>query len=146
MGYCTAADIQKDFPGVTFDTTTKVKLADIDDFILDADALIDSFAAGKYAVPVTGARSLAVVKFYSRSLVADKIRSILQIKQSTNQGVNQNVRDGMTTNDIIKLLAKLPTEESQLSDAPLILDNGGISSFNAKNGVTTEFKKDTPSW
>jgi hypothetical protein len=146
MGYCTAADIQKDFPGVVFNATSKVKLSDIDDFIVDADNLINTYAAGKYAIPINGPISLGIVKFYSRSLVADKIATILQIKQGTNQMANQNVRSGLSTKDIIKLLEKLPTEDSLLIDADPSLDGGGINTFNRKNAVKPEFEKSVRRW
>ena len=146
MAYCLAADIQKDFPGVVFDTTSKVKLADIPDFITDADALIDSYLSARYVVPVTGSESLAVLKFYSRTLVSDKVKGLLEIKQQTNQNANQNVRSGLTSRDILKLLADLRDGNSQLPDAVLAKSGGGINSFNVKNGVVPEFKKDTEAW
>jgi phage gp36-like protein len=146
MGYCSAADITADFANMLFDATTKVKAADIDSFIVDADALIDSYLAGRYVVPITGVEALKVVKLYSRTLVSDKVTGILQIKQQTNTPANQNVRSGLSTKDVIKMLEALKNGDSQLSDAALVKSAGGISSFNVREGRTPEFKKDVESW
>ena len=148
MSYCVASDIQKDFPGVTFDGTasSKVKLATLSEFITDADALINSYLSGRYSVPITGTESLKVLKLYSRTLVSDKVKGILEVKQATNAGANQNVRTGLSTKDVIKLLQDLQDGSAQLSDADLVLEYGGVSSFNVREGKTAEFKKDSENW
>lgn len=145
MAYCTNADILVDFPGVSF-TAGRVTTANIDDFITDADALINSYLAGRYATPVAGTESLKVLKLYSRTLVSDKIKGILEVKQATNQGANQNIRSGLTTKDVLKLLEAYRDGDMQLSDAGLLLEDGGIASFNVKKAIAPEFKKSEKQW
>lgn len=146
MGYCALADITADFANMVFDDNSKVKDSDVTSFIVDADALIDSYLSARYSLPVTGTRSLAVLKLYSRALVADKVAGILQIKQSTNQGANQNVRSGLSTKDVLKQLGDLRDGSGQLPDADLASPGGGISSFNVKTGRVPEFRKDEKQW
>jgi phage gp36-like protein len=148
MAYCVLADIVKDFPGALFDTSdnSKVKSTAITDFIVDADALIDGYVSARYVVPVTAPKSLALLKFYSRTLVSDKVKGILEVKQATNASANQNVRSGLSTKDVIKILEGIADGSTNLPDAALILDSGGINSFNVREGIEPEFKKDTPAW
>jgi len=146
MAYCVDTDIQQDFPGTTFTETSKVKLCDLSDFIVDADALINSYLAGRYVVPVVSSGALPVLKLYSRSLVSDKVKGLLEIKQQTNATANQNVRTGLGTRDIIKLLEDLRDGKSQLVGAALVVANGGISSFNVTNNRETKFKTNEDQW
>lgn len=147
MAYSTFADIQMDFPAVDFVTaSSRLKQTQIDQFIVDADALIDTYLAARYVTPVTATISVKVLRLYSRSLVADKIKGILEIKQQTSQGANQNVRTGLSTKDVIAQLEEYRDGTAMLSDAALVLANGGLSSFNVKNAKKPEFEKDTDSW
>lgn len=150
MAYAVVTDVQEDFPSVTFtdDADSKVKLASIPNFITDADALIDSYLAVRYVVPVVGAAALPVLKFYSRSLVADKIKGLLEIKQQTNERANQNVRTGLSTKDIIKILEGFRDGTSVLPGAdlsPLPVGSGSFSSGGI-GGRTTRFIKDEEQW
>lgn len=146
MAYCTAADVQEDFPGTTFSSTSKVTLASLSNHITDADALINSYLAGRYEVPVVATAALATLKLLSRSLVADKVKGLLEIKQATNQNANQNVRSGLNTRDVMKLLEDLRDGKSQLTGAALLLAGGGISSFNVGSTRETRFKTGEDQW
>lgn len=146
MAYCLAADVQEDFPGTTFTTTSKVTLASLGNHITDADALINSYLAGRYEVPIVAVAALPVLKLISRSLVSDKVKGLLEIKQATNQGANQNVRSGLGTREVMKLLEDLRDGRSQLTDATLALAGGGISSFNVGEVRETKFKTNEDAW
>lgn len=146
MAYCTTDDIAADFANMVFDADSKVKDSDVESFITDSDALINSYLGGRYIVPITGTESLKLMKLYSRSLTSDKIKGILEIKQQTNTGANQNVRTGLGTKDVIRLLEDLRDGNTQLPDAALAKTAGGISSFNVREGKTPTFQKDVDSW
>lgn len=148
MAYCTNAEVAKDFPATNFSATgAKVSTSDIDEFIQDADALIDSYISSRYAVPVTGdTTALRTLRLFSRSLVADKVKGILEIKQPQNSGANQNVRSGLSTKDVIKLLEQIRDGQSQLTGAQLLSSGGGINSFNVREGKTARFNKDEDQW
>lgn len=146
MAYSTFADIEKDFPNTSFTSTTKVTDSDIDDFITDADAMIDSYLAGRYEVPVTaGASALSLLRLYSRTLVSDKVKGILEIKQASGNNT-QNVRSGLTTKDVIKQLEAIRDGAAQLPGAALALKAGGLQSFNVKEGRETRFHMDEEEW
>jgi len=146
MAYCTASDIAKDFANMVFSASSKVTDTDLAEFITDADALIDSYLAGRYVTPITGTAALATCKLFSRTLVSDKVTGILQIKQATNSNANQNVRSGLSTKDVLGLLEDMRDGKSQLSDAVLVKAAGGINSFNVKEGIVPQFSKDTDAW
>lgn len=150
MAYSEVTDIQKDFPSVIFDdvATSKVKLADIPEYIDDADALIDSYLAARYVVPVVATTALGVLRFYSRSLVSDKIKGLLEIRQQSNDRANQNVRTGLSTKDVIKILEDYKNGKSVLPGAELAFPDINSSTF-AKGGTgikTQRFYKDEEQW
>jgi hypothetical protein len=151
MAYSTTADIQQEFPTLTFtdDDTSKVKLASIPDFIADADALIDSYLGARYVVPVDGGdASLAVLKFYSRSLVADKIKGILEIRRETSDRAQQNPRTGLSTKDIIRILEGYRDGTSVLPDAEGVDDSfsAGAFAYGGTGIQTQRFSKDVDNW
>jgi hypothetical protein len=146
MAYCTTADIQEDFPSVVFNATAKVTLTSLVNHIVDADAIINSYLAGRYSVPVVGAEAVPVLKAYSRALVANKVRGILGIKQATNQGANQDIGSGLTTAQVMRALEGLRDGDSQLPGASLALVNGGIASFNVGAARERRFRTDEDQW
>lgn len=148
MAYCTSDEVAKDFPATNFGATgSKVTVDDIDEFIEDADALIDSYISSRYVVPVTAdTTALRTLRLFSRSMVADKVKGILEIKQPINTAANQNVRSGLNTKDVIKLLEQIRDGQSQLTGAIMLSSGGGINSFNVREGITPRFKKDEDQW
>ncbi len=147
MAYCTSAEVEADFKDLPFSTTTNVKTADVEQFITEADALIDSYVGMKYVVPVTASASaLALLKLYSRSLVADRIKNILEVKQATNKDANQNVRSGLSTSDVLKLLKAIGAGEVTLAGATELASSGGFFSNNYADSVAPVMEKDTKQW
>lgn len=152
MAYSTVDDIKEEFSStVTFtdDASSKVKLASIPNYIADADALIDSYIGARYTVPVTGGPvSLSVLRFYSRMLVADKIKGILEIKRETSDRAQQNPRTGLSTKDIIKILEGYRDGTSVLPDGELATDPYGAGKFAyGGTGIQTQrFTKDDDAW
>lgn len=148
MPYSTPTDIQKDFPATKFtnDARSRVKLDDIPDFIADADALIDSYLVGRYGVPITAPASLGALRLYSRSLVADKIKGILEIDQAGTQNANQNVRTGLSTKDILAILKDIRDGKADLSGASDNVSKPISAAFAAGGTPTTRFQKDVDQW
>ena len=148
MAYSTPADIQEDFPSVKFTDSpnARIKLASISSFIADADALIDSYLGGRYGVPVTAPQALFALRLYSRSLVADKIKGLLEIDQSGSQQANQNVRTGMSTRDVLAILKDI--RDGKLDILGGSLNNGTpiTAAFGAGTAPTPRFSRDTDAW
>lgn len=148
MSYCTVADVEVDFKGVDFTASSLITTATVTQFIVEADALINSYTGARWTVPITAdASSLALMSLFSRTLVAARVRGILSNKQATNADANQNVReDALTVGSVMKALADIRDGKMQLSGASLLLANAGFKSYNQSQGIQPRFKKDTKQW
>lgn len=148
MSYSQVSDIQKDFPSVKFtdNPNAKVKLSDIPDFIDDIDALIDTYLAGRYGIPVTAPASANVLRMYSRTLVADKIKGLLEIDQQGSQQANQNVRTGLNTKDVLAILKDIRDGKADLPGASSNVSKPITAAFAAGGSPSTRFEKDTDQW
>ena len=148
MGYCAVSDIQADFKALVFTTTSIVTSTAVTGFINEASALIDSFVGGRYQTPITGTSALLLMSLYCRTLVADRIRSIIEVKQQTNTDANQNTRQagGLSTSQVLKALQDIRDNNTILNDAPLKLAGAGFYSNNYNNGVNPVFRKNRKQW
>lgn len=149
MPYSTPDQIKRDFPAVKFtdDPTSKVKLSDLPEFIEDADSLIDSYLAPRYVTPVTSPVAVKVLRLYSRSLVADKIKGLLEISAAGSNGAyNQNVRTGLSTKDVISILEGVRDGDSQLIGADLLVSKSISGAIGAGGSQTTRFSRDEDQW
>lgn len=148
MAYCTASDVQADFKSVVFNSTSNVTSTAVTQFIVEADALINSFVGARWTTPITAdASSLALMSLYSRTLVADRIRGILANNQKTNTDANQQVKsDGFSVKDVMLALNAIKNGDMQLSGASLLLPNAGFNSNNYNNGVQPVFNKQVRQW
>lgn len=147
MAYCTVAEVESDFKNLDFKTNTLVTSADVTQFITEADALINSYVGMKYEVPVAGGSgALGLLKLFSRTLVADRVKKILEVKQVQNTAANQDVRGAYSTRDVIKALEQIKKGELSLEGASPLVSGGGFYSNNYANGVDPVFKKDERQW
>lgn len=148
MGYCSVTDIQGEFKALVFNSTSVVKDTTVSGFIDEASALIDSYVSGRYLVPITGTSSLLLMSLYCRTLVADRIRSIIEAKQQTNTDANQNVRQagGLSVAQVIKALGDIRDNNTLLTDATKVLAGAGFYSNNYNQGVTPVFRKNRKQW
>lgn len=147
MAYSTSSDIQSDFKNITFSTTTLVTSDDVEQFIDEADALIDSYLGMRFQVPVEDDDSaLNLLKMFSRTLVADRIKKILEVKQTTNQSANQDIRGAYSTKDVLQQLRDIRDGNLNLSGATSLVSGGGFYSNNYTNDVTPIFTKNDKAW
>ena len=148
MAYSTAAEIQQDFKNADFSTSTNVTTAAVTQFIVEADALIDHYVGQRYVVPVTASAStLSLLKLFSRSLVADRVRAILEVKQATNVDGNQNPRRNLLTYvEVLAELKKIQKSDLELVGATALVSSGPFYSSNASLGVEPVAKKDVRQW
>lgn len=147
MGYCVLADVQAEFKNITFSAGLNVTDTTVTQFIAEGSALIDTYVGGRYATPITGPNSLLVMSLYCRTLVADRIRGILETKQVTNTDSNQNAKNpGLSTSDVIKALIQIQNGNTVLSDATLQNLNASFFSNNSQNGVQPRFRKNRRQW
>lgn len=148
MSYTTSTLVQAEFKSIVFSTTTLVALADVVQFIVEADALINSFVGMKYEVPVTaGTDALELLKLFSNTLVADRIKKIMEVKQSAqNTSANQDVRGAYSSRDVMKQLEAIKKGDLLLSGATPLVSAGGLFSQTESDDRCRTFHKDCRDW
>lgn len=78
--YCTNTEVASDFKNITFSATSTVTDTEVDEFIAQESAFIDSMICSVYQVPVTGTNALLLLKKICLHLVADRVRHVLYTK------------------------------------------------------------------
>lgn len=148
MAYASVNEVVGDFKNLDVTKNTLVSKADIERFIAEADALINSYVGMRYVVPITAdTSSVTLMRLYSITLVADRIKKILEVRQTTNTAANQDVRGAFSTRDVIAALKAIKEGELLLSGATLVTGASGyFYSDNAANARTPVFKKDDEQW
>jgi phage gp36-like protein len=145
MSYATATQVQEEFSGVTFSTTSSPTLATVERWLLEADAVIESALGLRYVVPITGTNSLVVVRNIEILLVRARVRKRLnRIGQLGD--AERKVYDDDTTN-AMKMLKALAEGTMNLGDATLLNSDGGIASFPTVDTCDAYvFKKNVDQW
>ncbi len=149
MAYTTYSEIQGDFKNLTFDASAgNVIQSEVTQFIVEADALINSYVSAKYAVPVADAGDgLNLLKMLSRTIVTLRIKSIIEVRQNTNVAANQNaVSTLMSMSQITKMLEGIKAGQIKLVDATPLVSGGGFYSSNYANDITPVIKKSVKQW
>lgn len=145
MAYSVLTDIESEFKDVTFSSTTAVTDDDIDGFIDQADAFIDSSISSRYEVPVTGSSSLLVLKTISILLVKARVLSILSVK--TPQDKTKQDPDGPTLRQqALDMLKAIKNGSLLLTDAVLTSTDGGLTSFLINEDITYTYPVDQDVW
>lgn len=153
MGYCSVQDIQDDFKAVVFlargaNPSSLVSIEAVDGFINEASALIDSYVSQRWATPITADdTSLALMSLYARSLVATRVKGILQNNQQSNKDSNQNVLAAwLSVKEVLAGLTAIKNGEANLPGATLALPDGVFYSNNEANNRQPHFRKDRKQW
>lgn len=148
MGYCTLNEVQADFKSIEFTRTSLISIDDVTQFIVEADAVINSYVGKKYRIPIQNdSNSVSLMKFYSRTIVRDRVRAILKVKQSTTTGANSDVRGTeFSTKDVMASLKDIQASKLALSGATELVSGGAFYSSNAANNVQPFFQKGKRQW
>ena len=148
MSYTTYTEVQGDFKNTTFQTTGNVTQTDVTQFIVEADALINSYVSAKYPTPVSAAGDgLNLLKLLSRTIVTLRIKSILEVKQATAVAANQNaVSTLMSMAQIMKMLESIKAGQLKLVGVTPTVSGGGFYSSNYVNNVQPKITKDGKDW
>lgn len=144
--YCQLSDIEADFANsVTFDTTSKVTIANVASYIESESNYINSAIAPKYKTPVIEANSpsaFAMLKRICIFRVSDRIRNILEIKTG-NDDINQDVKgQSRNPNSDLKLLID---GKLRLIDAVIATSDDGVA-FGLKDESYQPFKLNLDQW
>lgn len=80
MAYSDSNDIQALIKWATFNTNSKITLAELTGYILDADTIIDSKLERIYQVPITNVDDINILKYISARLAASEIAQVLVLQ------------------------------------------------------------------
>ncbi len=148
MSYCEIDDITREFAGVDFSASgAKVTEEDVENWIEEADAYIDSKLASVYTVPITGTQSLLVIKTISILIVSDRVERKLGVqtpsKELDNKGQSLSLYKRAD-----KMLDDLQKETTVLSDATKGNSTDGVGSPAITSSCPPEvvFKKGRQQW
>ena len=132
--YTTVSKVQAEFKSVTFATTTVPTLANVGDYLSDADAEIDCTLSVKYQTPITGTQALILIAMIEVWLVKDRILNVIKVKT----GKNSEDQDGATNyrDKAMKVLNSLAAGTMKLTDATLVNSNDGVRSYTNENPTT----------
>jgi hypothetical protein len=147
MAYTTYTEVQADFKDMTFGATGNVLATDVTQFIVEADALINSYVGARFTVPVTTGEGLQLLKLCSRSLVTARIKKILEVKQAKSDDANQNVVGvSLSPSAVMKILENIRDGKISLEGASALISNSGFYSKNAAEDIEPVFEKDSKQW
>ena len=159
MAYTTIDKVKAMFRGIKIEadtgdeqTNTAVTIEDVNEFILEMDAYVDTRLADCYVVPITGAESLKVIGLISKYKVAHVIKTILEVNNSNSdkqQDVQTNLdvkaekmldrlcpvdKNGKKLDPIVKLVDAEMTLTSPISAAVFSRNLTGIRTPVIKKG------------
>lgn len=153
MAYSTSDDIISEIRGLEVSSTTVVTEDNLSDWIKQADAYIDGRLSAYYVTPITGPKSLAIVKTISIYKVAHRVKNKLELT-SENSDKKQEVQanlDKQAERMLDQLLPKL--EGGRLIEPILKLpdtntvgrspDGAALTSIKAQGGT---FIKNGNNW
>lgn len=151
MVYCTADDITSDFKNQDFTAADAlVTTAEVTQFIVESDALINSYVGMRFAVPITDSDALELMKLISRSLSSSRVKDILVQKTEESggsEGKPIEVRQGLLAyTDCIKTLKSIASGERFLFGATKNVSNEGLYSENVALDIQPTFEKSTKQW
>lgn len=146
MSYCTKENIQSEFRNIVFSATTTVTIDEVERFIVESDSLIDMYLGSKYVTPITGTKSLIVMRLLSIKLTVQRIKDVLYYKFSPNQEQSKEERYSYAEKDFaMKLLNQIVKGEVTLSDATANSDNL-VSSCNVDSAREFTFEYGVDQW
>lgn len=146
MSYSELSDIEGEFKQISFEESdSAVTIGQVEEFIEQADAEIDSTISVRYETPVTaGASALALLRQCSIWLVARRVKDVLEVKNVRTE-VDQDVKTDTRTM-ALSILKRIANGEMNLVGATNATTDAGVSSGVTANNVERVFKKDTESW
>lgn len=151
--YASSSDIASEFKSIDFSASNAViSTTEVNNFIDQEEAAIESEVATVYTVPVTGSKAIQLMKLMTIMMVKARILDILTVKsgkQTTDQG-------GSTSLDLRKrvfggegedgMIQRIRKKDLRLVDAILAETTAGVTSYNVNNNITPIFKRDCAQW
>lgn len=145
MPYSTVALVQSEFRSLDISATTAVTTTDVNGFITETDALIDSYLS-RYILPISSVTALAILQMISRQLVACRVRDILEVKNIEVKAAEQGGRGGCNREELMKMLDKIKSGSLILPEADVDKSMLGMASGNTDNDIEPFFERDKAQW
>ena len=143
MAYSTNSNVKDEFKSI--DTTNGlITTTKIDDWIDQADEYIDGRIGLVYETPVSGVKSLKILKQISIGFVAQRIAYVLETKSITPKGDQYIPKNLIEQSE--KRLQMVVDKQLLLSDATLKSTHGGVKSYSNDNTVTRNFDQSKDQW
>ena len=136
MAYAVRADIASEFKRISFTgSNPAVSEAEVDEFIVQAEAIINSAIRDEYALPITDTEAISVLKKITIDFVAYRVDKILKIKdiKATTGDMKQGGGRYQCYMDAQKLLKKIATGELPLGEALRNDAASPLDSYNTSN-------------
>ena len=148
MSYTTFSEVEGDFKDTEFTATSNVLDSDATQFIVEADALINAYVGTVYVAPVvTPGEGLNLLKLLSRSLVVNRIKRVLEVKQIKSEDANQNIVSVLlSVAQVMKILTDIQNKDLFLSGAVALIAGAGFYNNNVANSIEPVIKKDERQW
>jgi hypothetical protein len=134
MAYSTITQIQMEFKSITISATSPITINMVNEFIKQTDQFIESRIGLRYIVPITGSSSLTLIGMISLTLVAERIKRIIEVK---GEDPSKNQTPGRTKREqwALDLLEKIAKNEFILPDAPLLKQSDGVQSYTSSTST-----------
>ena len=145
MAYTTKAAVQSEFKSITFDTTTAVTAATVNEFIVQEEALLDAEIGTVYVVPVTGSGALSIMKNLATLRVKARIMDNLPVKTGKGE-VDQGTGGEGIREKVQAIIDKIKEKKLILPGASLLESSGGVKSYTATQSKTHTFQRDIDQW
>jgi hypothetical protein len=151
MTYAAVSDITDNFRKLPITADSDFNIDRVTRFLTQEEAFIDSFLIDIYVFPITGTRSLELLKVIEVALVSAKIASIIDLKQNTQLGTtSNNIKQEFNKREYAethkRYLNDIKNRTITLPDAPLLNSDYGMSSYTEENDILPEFDKGLQQW
>lgn len=144
MSYTSPTLVLGEFKDLTVSATTAVTTTKLAQFIVDADAEINSRLGVKYSTPISGTESLVMVAMIATFLVKDRVLEITKVKtgdDKTSQTGSKSYRD-----KALDLINDIASGKILLTDATLKTSADGVRSYSNDNSTANIFDRSIDQW
>lgn len=145
MAYSTRTQVEGEFKSVAFSSTTEPTDTEINRFIEEADAEIDSIIGVKYSTPVTDATGIILLRRISIAIVAERVKEILAVKLGKKELEQQSVGE-LSATRARSMLDKIAQGKMKLGGAALASSHDGVKSYVSSNSVPHNFDMTKQQW
>jgi len=144
MAYATYAEVQSEFRNTTFASGKPVTPDEVNDWLDEFSALIDGRITKKFALPVSDASLLLVLKLVCKSFVAARIKRILNaddMDANTKENSDADKLEKMAKQILDDIMSGKITFTDAAKSAIAVL-----SSYNVREDKDPKWEMDVDQW